>query len=167
MRSAICRCFVIDGIPTNAKDFKECTSYLAHLPPTPRNAASHWTHSFPSIFCVDFQVLLATVSANDMKYLFGALLDILVIWPLYPLTISRLRRREYRRMIIRENKSIDQFPTPKHKKIWLPFWKLLAFNVIITARWLKRDKAKLLGNHNAVFSIITNVIIPKSVNSNL
>ena len=24
-------------------------------------------------------------------------------------------------MIIRENKSIDQFPTPKHKKIWLPF----------------------------------------------
>ena len=31
-----------------------------------------------------FQVLLATVSANDMKYLFGALLDILVIWLLYP-----------------------------------------------------------------------------------
>ena len=36
--------------------------------------------------------------------------------------------------IIRENKSIDQFPTPKHQKIWLPFCKLLAFNVIITAR---------------------------------
>ena len=24
-------------------------------------------------------------------------------------------------MIIRENKSIDQFPTPKHQQIWLPF----------------------------------------------
>ena len=30
-------------------------------------------------------------------------------------------------MIIRENKIIDQFATPKHQKIWLPFWKLLAF----------------------------------------
>ena len=40
-------------------------------------------------------------------------------------------------IIIRENKSIDQFPTPKHQKIWLPFWKLLAFNVIITARWVE------------------------------
>ena len=39
-------------------------------------------------------------------------------------------------MIIRENKIIDQFPTTKHQKNWLPFWKLLAFNVIITARWL-------------------------------
>ena len=39
-------------------------------------------------------------------------------------------------MIIRENKIIDQFPTPKHQRIWLPFWKLSAFNVIITARWL-------------------------------
>ena len=34
-------------------------------------------------------------------------------------------------MIIRENKIIDQFPTPKRQKIWLPFWKLLAFNVKI------------------------------------
>ena len=33
-------------------------------------------------------------------------------------------------MIIQENKIIDQFPTPKHQNIWLPFWKLLAFNVI-------------------------------------
>ena len=32
-------------------------------------------------------------------------------------------------MIIRENKIIDQFPTPKHQKIWLPFWELQAFNV--------------------------------------
>ena len=24
-------------------------------------------------------------------------------------------------MIIRENKIIDQFPTPKHQQIWLPF----------------------------------------------
>ena len=39
-------------------------------------------------------------------------------------------------MIIRENQIIDQFPTPKNKKIWLPFWKLLTFNVIITSRWL-------------------------------
>ena len=39
-------------------------------------------------------------------------------------------------MIIQENEIIDQFPTPKHKKIWLPFWKLLAFNIIITAQWL-------------------------------
>ena len=31
-------------------------------------------------------------------------------------------------MIIRENKLIDQFLTPKHQQIWLPFWKLLAFN---------------------------------------
>ena len=61
-------------------------------------------------------------------------------------------------MIIRENKIIDQFSTPKHPKIWLPFWKLLAFNVIITARWLKRDKAKLLANHGALFSIIINEI---------
>ena len=30
-------------------------------------------------------------------------------------------------MIIRENKIIDEFPTPKHQKIWLPFWKLLVF----------------------------------------
>ena len=37
-------------------------------------------------------------------------------------------------MIIRENKMIDQFPTPKHQQIWLPLWKLLAFNVIITVR---------------------------------
>ena len=57
------------------------------------------------------------------------------------LTISRRRRRESRGdyspiftspeatncfsmitlMIIRENKVIDQFPTPKHQKIWLPF----------------------------------------------
>ena len=35
-------------------------------------------------------------------------------------------------MIIRKNKIIDQFPTPKHKEIWMPFWKLLAFIVIIT-----------------------------------
>ena len=61
-------------------------------------------------------------------------------------------------MIIRENKIIDQFLTPTHQKIWLPFWKLLAFNVIITARWLKRDKAKLLANHGALFSIIINEI---------
>ena len=34
-------------------------------------------------------------------------------------------------MIIRENKNIDQFPTPKHQQIWLPFLQLLAkFNVI-------------------------------------
>ena len=87
MRSEIWS-FVIDGIPTNAKDFEECTSYLTHPSPTPRNAASHWTHSLhdscPSFFVLIFQVLLATVSANDMKYLFGALLDILVIWLLYP-----------------------------------------------------------------------------------
>ena len=61
-------------------------------------------------------------------------------------------------MIIRENKIIDQFSTPKHQKIWPPFWKLLAFNVIITTRWLKRDKAKLLANHGALFSIIINEI---------
>ena len=87
MRSEIWS-FVIDGIPTNAKDFEECTSYLTHPSPTPRNAASHWTQSLhdscPSFFVLIFQVLLATVSANDMKYLFGALLDILVIWLLYP-----------------------------------------------------------------------------------
>ena len=39
-------------------------------------------------------------------------------------------------MIIRENKIIHQFLTPKHQQIFLPFWKLPAFNVIITARWL-------------------------------
>ena len=39
-------------------------------------------------------------------------------------------------MIIQENKIIDQFPTPKRQQIWLPIWKLLAFNVIIPARWL-------------------------------
>ena len=33
MRSAIWS-FVIDGIPTNAKDFEECTSYLTHPSPT-------------------------------------------------------------------------------------------------------------------------------------
>ena len=37
-------------------------------------------------------------------------------------------------MIIRENKFIDPFPTPKHQQIWLPFWKLQAFNVIINLR---------------------------------
>ena len=63
-------------------------------------------------------------------------------------------------MIIREHKIIDQFPTPKHQQILLPFWKLLAFNVIITVRWLKRDDAKLLANHRALFSLIINVIIP-------
>ena len=68
------------------------------------------------------------------------------------LTISHRRRRDYSPiftspeatnclsiitlMILRENKIIDQFPTPKHQHIGLPFWKLLAFNVIITARWL-------------------------------
>ena len=26
-------------------------------------------------------------------------------------------------MIIRENKITDQFPSPKHQQIWLPFWK--------------------------------------------
>ena len=62
-------------------------------------------------------------------------------------------------MIIRENKIIDQFPTPKHQKLWLPFWKLLAFNAIITARWLSRDSAKLLANHSALFSIVIDVII--------
>ena len=64
-------------------------------------------------------------------------------------------------IIIRENKTIDQFPIPKHQQMWLPFWKLVAFNVIITARWLWRDKAKLLANHSALFSIIINVIILK------
>ena len=39
-------------------------------------------------------------------------------------------------MIIQENKIIDQFPTRKHKKIWLQFWKLLAFDIIITVWWL-------------------------------
>ena len=39
-------------------------------------------------------------------------------------------------MIIQENKIIDQFPTPKHKKICLPFWKLLAVNAVITVWWL-------------------------------
>ena len=62
-------------------------------------------------------------------------------------------------MIIWENKIIDQFPTLKHQQIWLLFWKLLAFNVIITAWWLKQDEAKLLANHSALFSIIINVII--------
>ena len=62
-------------------------------------------------------------------------------------------------MIFRENKIIDQFPPPKHQKIWLPFWKLLAFNVKITARWLWRDKANLLANNSVLFSIIINVII--------
>ena len=42
-------------------------------------------------------------------------------------------------MIIRENKIIDQFPTPKHQQIWPPFWKLLAFNydhrAVIIAGW--------------------------------
>ena len=40
-------------------------------------------------------------------------------------------------MIIRENKIIDQFPTPKHQQVWLPFWKLLAFNAraVIIAGW--------------------------------
>ena len=56
-------------------------------------------------------------------------------------------------MIIWENKIIDQFPTPKHQKIWLPFWKLLAFNDI------ERDSAKLLANHSALFSIVIDVII--------
>ena len=87
MRSEIWS-FVIDGIPTNAKDFEGCTSYLTHPSPTLTNAAPNWTHSLhdscPSFFVLIFQVLLATVSANDMKYLFGALLDILVIWLLYP-----------------------------------------------------------------------------------
>ena len=36
------------------------------------------------------------------------------------LTISRLRSI-ITLMIIRENKIIDQFPTPKHQQIWLPF----------------------------------------------
>ena len=94
MRSEIWS-FVIDGIPTNAKDFEECTSYLTHPSPTPRNAASNWTHSLhdscPSFFVLIFQVLLATVSANDMKYLFGALLDILVIWLLYPSLLIVIR----------------------------------------------------------------------------
>ena len=36
-------------------------------------------------------------------------------------------------MIIREDKIIDQFPTPKYQQIWLPFWKLLAFNAVFTA----------------------------------
>ena len=67
--------------------------------------------------------------------------------------------------IIRENKNIDQFPTPKHQQIWLPFLKLLAkFNVIITLRWLYRDKAKLLANDGALFSIIINVSILKPNN---
>ena len=26
-------------------------------------------------------------------------------------------------MIIRENRISDQFPTPKHQQIWLPFWR--------------------------------------------
>ena len=65
-------------------------------------------------------------------------------------------------MIIRENKIIDQFPTPKHQQIWLPFWKLLVFKVIITARWLWRDEAKLLANHSALFSMIINAIILKA-----
>ena len=35
--------------------------------------------------------------------------------------------RQYlsRLMIIRENKIIDQFSSPKLQQIWLPFWKLL------------------------------------------
>ena len=36
-------------------------------------------------------------------------------------------------MIIPEKEITDQFPTPKRQQIWLPFLKLLAFNVIITA----------------------------------
>ena len=51
-----------------------------------------------------------------------------VLWNFFYLKISRRRRREYRRivsiitsMIIRENRIIDQFPTPKHQQIWLPF----------------------------------------------
>ena len=66
-------------------------------------------------------------------------------------------------MIIRENKIIDQFLTQKHQQIWLPFWKLLAFNVIITARWLLQDEAKLLANHSALFSIIIKVIRLNSI----
>ena len=45
-------------------------------------------------------------------------------------------------MIIREKKIIDQFLTPKHQQIWLPFWKLLAFSVMITAWWLKQDESQ-------------------------
>ena len=85
-----------------------------------------------------------------------------VLWNFFYLKISRRRRREYRRivsiitsMIIRENRIIDQFPTPKHQQIWLPFWKLLAFKAIITARY----EAKLLANHSALFSLIINLII--------
>ena len=51
-----------------------------------------------------------------------------VLWNFFYLKISRRSRREYRQivsiitlMIIRENKIIDQFPTPKHQQIWLPF----------------------------------------------
>ena len=36
-------------------------------------------------------------------------------------------------MIIPEKEITDQFPTPNSQQIWLPFLKLLAFNVIITA----------------------------------
>ena len=68
-------------------------------------------------------------------------------------------------MIIRENKIIDQFPTPKHQQIWLPFWKLLAFTVIITAQWFLQDEAKLPANRSALFSIFINVIILKVINT--
>ena len=51
-----------------------------------------------------------------------------VLWNFFYLKISRRSRREYRRIvsiitltIIRENRIIDQFPTPKHQQIWLPF----------------------------------------------
>ena len=48
-------------------------------------------------------------------------------------------------MIIRENKIIDQFPTPKHQQIC---YNHRAVN-----------EAKLLANHSALFLIIINVII--------
>ena len=48
-------------------------------------------------------------------------------------------------MIIRENKIIDKFPTPKHQNIL-------------------KTEAKLLANHGALFSIIINVIIQISLN---
>ena len=40
-------------------------------------------------------------------------------------------------LIIRENKIIDQFPTPKHQQIWLLFWKLLVFNVTVEPRYFE------------------------------
>ena len=73
-------------------------------------------------------------------------------------------------MIIQENKIIDQFPTPKHQQIWLPLWKLLAFNVMTTVRWSQRDdrsedpsqsQRSIFDNHQCIYTK-RQIVVPES-----